>query len=126
MIRNFTPHLIRVLSPDGVTYDPKARKHVLEGEPTVIAEIPSDGVLSAEFASVDVGSIDGIPLTHRMPILIEPLPDGDDYIIVSLVYASAAKEGVPSVKIDVNRLLTVGDTVYKDGKPFGCLSLVRV
>lgn len=126
-VRNYTPHPIRVLAPVGVSYDPKTRKFILTGDPVVIAEFPSEGVLSAHFTDVDSGNVDGVPLVRRAVLSADPMPTGDDYIIVSTVYAMAAKAASPTLKsvMNINRLLTVGDTVYQDGKPVGCLSLVR-
>lgn len=121
-MKNFTPHTVVILTKDGVEFDPKTRKYQLVGEPVKLAELPSEGVLSAKFEDVDSDPIEGIPTKKRTLIGCDPLPEGDDYLVVSLLYAQALKE----TGVQTNRLLTVGDPVYQDGKIVGALCLIRV
>lgn len=124
MIRNFTPHEVRVLKAEACEFVPAMRKYVLKDgieleEATLTVIKPEGRLLNATFADEDAEPINGIPTIRRKVASLDPLPEGNDFCIVSALYASACEEK--------GRILTVGDVVYtKDGRtPIGCLRLIR-
>lgn len=124
MIKNYTPHEIRIIKEDACEFIPTMRKYILREivniEDATIAVIPPEGkLLNAKFEDIVDEPIDGIPTLRRKLTAADPLPEGDFYCVVSALYASACNEK--------SRLLTVGDVVYTpDGRtPIGCLRLIR-
>lgn len=116
-IFNGTPHPINIV--DGSTFDPSIRKYVVVGDKaTVVASIPSNGVLSAVIETVEREPINGIPVYGKKIIGIDPLPEGYDIYIVSALYASAMRQ----LGGDTSKLYTVADPVYsEDGRTIlGC------
>lgn len=117
-IFNGTPHFVNIIR-EGVVYKPEIRKFVLSGKDvTVVASIPSDGVLSAKIDTVDLPDIDGIPVYGKSIVGCDPLPEGYDLYIVSALYASAMR----AQGKDISKLYTVADPVYsEDGRTIlGC------
>jgi hypothetical protein len=114
-IFNGTPHSINIVT-NGV-FDPKIRKYVTD-TPEVVLSIPSNGVLSAKVSSVDLPSIDGIPVHGKMFTGVDSIPEGYDVVIVSQMFVSA----VDSLGRNISNLYTVSDPVYStDGKTIhGC------
>lgn len=117
-IYNGTPHAINIVT--GAVFKAEIRKYVIpEGkEVTVVASIPSDGVLSAKIDTVDLPDIDGIPVYGKSIVGCDPLPEGYDLYIVSALYASAVR----AQGGDTSKLYTVADPVYtEDGRTIlGC------
>lgn len=117
-IFNGTPHFVNIIR-EGVVYKPEIRKFVLSGKDvTVVASIPSDGVLSAKIDTVELPDIDGIPVYGKSIVGCDPLPEGYDLYIVSVLYASAMR----AQGKDISKLYTVADPVYsEDGRTIlGC------
>lgn len=117
-IFNGTPHFVNIIR-EGVVYKPEIRKFVLSGKDvTVVASIPSDGVLSAKIDTVELPDIDGIPVYGKSIVGCDPLPEGYDLYIVSALYASAMR----AQGKDISKLYTVADPVYsEDGRTIlGC------
>lgn len=112
-IFNGTPHAINVVS--GSTFIPAIRKYTGE---TVVLSIPSNGMLNAKISTIDLPSIDSIPVFGKSFSGVDALPDGYDLYIVSAMYASAAAIN----GVDMSRVYTVADPVYTDdGNSFkGC------
>jgi len=121
-MRNFTPHSIKIIDVNSVVFDSKIRKYVPgESESVIVAEFPSSGMLSGNIQTVPSESIDGVPVYVKKVIGCDPLPDGDDMLIVSAIYAVAArKSGLP-----MNRLLVIADPVVTpDGNQIlGCIGV---
>jgi hypothetical protein len=119
-VYNGTPHDIKIV--EGAKFVSTIRKYV-GGE--VVKTIKSNGMLSAKIESVQLPSIDGIPVYGKTFSGVDALPEGYDVYIVSALYASAAKgQGV-----DVSKLYTVSDPVYTDetGNSFlGCLGIAPI
>lgn len=119
-IYNATPHDIKIV--EGAKFIPAIRKYV-GGE--VVKTIPSNGMLSAKIESVQLPSIDGIPVYGKTFLGVDALPEGYDVYIVSAKYASAATgQGA-----DISKLYTVSDPVYTDdtGNAFlGCLGITPI
>lgn len=118
-IYNGTPHAINIVT--GAVFKPEIRKFVVPDgiEVTVVASIPSDGVLSAKIDTVELPEIDGsIPVFGKAIVGCDPLPEGYDIYIVSALYASAMRQ----MGEDTSKLYTVADPVYtEDGKTIlGC------
>lgn len=113
---NGTPHSINIIK--GATLDSTDRKWK-GGE--VVQVIPSDGMLSAKINTVQTGTIGDIPVFSKQIQDCQELPEGFDYYIVSVLYATAykAKYG------NTDKLLVVADPVMsEDGKTFrGCTGL---
>ena len=119
-IFNGTPHSINII--DGATFDPSIRKYVAGEEATVVASIPSDGVLSATIETWEEEPIDGIPVYGKMITGFDPLPTGYDIYIVSALYAEAADRNKWELGKDIYKLYLVADPVYSlDGRTIlGC------
>lgn len=90
-IFNGTPHSINIIRE--AVFKPEIRKFVVpfEKDVTVIASIPSDGVLSAKIDTIDLPDIDGIPVYGKSIVGCDPLPEGYDIYIVSALYVSAMR-----------------------------------
>lgn len=120
-IFNGTPHDIVVYKIEDVVYLKTIRKWVLnnpKAEP--IAQIKSSGkVLSAKIETVQSGYTIGIPTFEKRIEGYDPLPEGYDIYIVSMLYASAA------LKKGEDKIFTIADPVYtEDGKTIlGCLGI---
>lgn len=118
-IFNGTPHFINIIR-EAAVYKPEIRKFVVPDgkDVTVVASIPSDGVLSAKIDTVDLPDIDGIPVYGKSIVGCDPLPEGYDLYIVSALYASAMR----AQGKDISKLYTVADPVYsEDGRTIlGC------
>ncbi len=123
-IFNGTPHPITVLSDSCITYREDIRKYVCSGELVVVAEIPSHGVLSAKMDTVEVGRVGDIPVFAKKITGCDPIPEGYDIVVVSALYATAAK----TAGLDTSRLYTIGDPVYsEDGRTIlGCRGIAKV
>ena len=113
---NGTPHNINIVTE--ARFDPTIRKYVADGEPSVVANIPSDGVLSAKIETAEGEPIDDIPVYGKKVVGCDPIPRGYDVVVVSALYVAAAK----LMGFDVSRLYTIADPVYTpDGKTIlGC------
>lgn len=123
LLYNMTGGAITIIDPATCRFDAAIRKHVVcDGEPAIIAEIPSDGMLEAKIGTVADGEFGGIPVfvervTGCDPLPCDMLPDDDNTsvsFLVSTQYASAYREmyGIPD-----ELFFTVADPVYSsDGK----------
>ena len=114
---NGTPHSITIVK--GAMLDSKDRKWK-GGE--IIQTFPPNGMLSAKINSIQTGTLNGlIPVFSKEIVDCQELPEGFDYYIVSVLYATAykAKYG------NTDKLLVVADPVMsEDGKTFvGCTGL---
>lgn len=120
-IYNGTAHAVSIIK-NGVS-DPAIRKLVVpEGEqPAVLMSIPSDGMLMAKIENSEESSIETIPVFGKRVVGCDPLPEGYDVIIVSALFATAAR----MVGMDTSRLYTVANPVYSPGgkEILGCLGL---
>lgn len=118
-IYNGTPHSINIIRRE-VVFKPEIRKFVVPSgkDVTVVASIPSDGVLSAKIDTVELPEIDGIPVFGKAIVGCDPLPEGYDLYVVSALYASAVR----AQGGDTSKLYTVADPVYtEDGRTvLGC------
>ncbi len=112
-IFNGTPHAINVVS--GSVFNPAIRKYT-GGE--VVLSIPSNGMLNAKISSVELPTIDGIPVFDKAFSGVDTLPEGYDIYIVSALYSSAAQKA----GMDMSKVYTVADPVMsEDGNSFlGC------
>jgi hypothetical protein len=122
-MRNFTPHSIKIIDQKSVKFDPKIRKYTpfTDIEPVIITEFPSNGMLSGNIQTVPGEPIDNVPTYYKKVVGCDPLPDGDDMLIVSAIYAVAArKSGLP-----MDRLLVIADPVVTpDGNQIlGCIGV---
>ena len=113
---NGTPHNINIIK--GAVLDSTDRKWK-GGE--VIQVIPSDGMLSAKINSAQTSTIGDIPVFSKQIQDCQDLPEGYDYYIVSVLYATAYKAKYNNT----DKLLVVADPVMtEDGKTFlGCTGL---
>jgi len=122
-IINMTPHEVVIYQTKDAGFIPKIRKYVLRDDATPVANIPSSGMLSVQFLD-ETWEEDGIMFCRREVAEIDPIPEGNSLVIVSALYASAARQAkIPGYE----RLVTIGDPVYEDkeGKrPIGCLKLL--
>ena len=118
-IFNGTPHSINIVRE--AVFKPEIRKFVVPGneeDVTVVASIPSDGVLSAKIDTVELPDVGGIPVYGKSIVGCDPLPEGYDIYIVSALYVSAMR----AQGNDISKLYTVADPVYsEDGRTIlGC------
>ena len=114
-IYNGTPHSINVV--EGATFDGAIRKWT-GGH--VVLSIPSDGMLNAVIKTADGPTLEGgIPTFRKQVVGCDPLPEGYDVYVVSLMYASAHGQ------TQHGNLYTVADPVMSDdGRTFvGCRGL---
>ena len=118
-IHNGTPHAIRIVDKDSATYNAEIRKWV-SAEPIFLEDIPSSGMLSAVIITDDMDGVAGLPVRRKLVASCDPVPDAD-VIIVSVMYASAARQFGYSIE----NLYTVADPVYtEDGsKVLGSLGI---
>ena len=123
MIINATPHVITLVSKQGVEQDSK--KQFLAETVEVVKEIPPSGILPrVSVSNSPAGEIDGIPVESVVYGEIEGLPefqDGVYYIVSGLVAAAAAKIG----RVDC---LAPGALVRDKNNPaviLGCLFLQK-
>jgi hypothetical protein len=117
-IFNGTPHPINIVS-NGV-FATDIRKYIIPDgqEPQIVANIPSDSVLSAKIDTVRLDNFGDIPVFSKTVSGCDTLPDGYDIYIVSALYVSAAR----ACGMDTSKLYTVADPVYSaDGRTvLGC------
>ena len=123
MIINATPHVITLVSKQGVEQDSK--KQFLAETVEVVREIPSSGILPrVSMSNSPAGEIDGLPIESVVYGEIEGLPEfqyGVYYIVSGLVAAAAAKIG----RVDC---LAPGALVRDKNNPsliLGCLFLQK-
>ena len=116
-IFNGTPHSINIIE-GGIRFSPDIRKYVTQGDFYVSLSIPSNGVLSAKVETVEMDTIDDIPVFGKKVVGCDPIPMGYDVIIVSALYVAAAK----LMGFDTSKLYTVADPIYtSDGRTIlGC------
>jgi hypothetical protein len=112
-IFNGTPHAINVV--ENSMFNPAIRKYT-GGD--IVLSIPSNGMLNAKISSVELPTIDGIPVFDKAFSGVDNLPEGYDIYIVSALYSSAAQKA----GMDMSKIFTVADPVYtEDGNSFtGC------
>ena len=111
-IYNGTPHAINVVKKDSCTFNAAIRKWVAT-DPETVAQIASDGVLSARIETVESGAFGNVPVFSKKIVGIDPLPEGYDIYVVSALYVSAARQ----MGYDTSKLYTVADPVYsEDGR----------
>lgn len=117
-VYNGTPHEINIVV--GATFSKELRKF-LGGE--VVETIPSDGTLNAKIDTVEIAPIGDIPVFAKNISGFDPLPEGYDVYVVSMLYATAYKVANP----DDDRIYTVADPVMSDdGKTFrGCRGIAK-
>lgn len=120
-ILNFTPHKISIYSEDSVIYRPEIRKCVVKPGTEPIESLASSGMLSAKITTQKSGELAGVPIYRKEIIDIDRLPEGNSMLVVSAIYAVAARErGIGS-----GRLLVISDPVFaEDGQTVvGCLGV---
>lgn len=108
MIKNLTPHAVRIMFSDGTE--------------RVYA---SDGLARVGYESVVVDQIDGVEVVRITYGTVEglPEPDGETYYIVSQLTAAAARQNGRSV----DDLLLTADLVRDDqGRIVGCRQFARI
>ena len=121
MLINATPHVITLVSRQGVKQDNK--RQFLAETVEVIREIPSSGILPrVSMSNEDAGEIDGIPIQSVLYGDIQGLPEPQEgvYYIVSGLVAQAAS------KIGRKDCLAPGALVRDKNNPsviLGCLFL---
>ena len=117
-IYNGTPHAINVIT--GAMFAPEIRKYI-GGD--VVATLLSDGTLNALIDTVELPSFGDILVFGKEIKGYDPLPDGYDIYIVSVLYATAHKAANPKDE----RIYTVADPVMSDdGKTFrGCRGIAK-
>ena len=123
-IRNFTAHPICFYRESDVNFVCNIRKYVVkEGvEPYLVVE--SEGMLSVQFGNEKIAD-KPVPIYYKVVVSSDRLPECDrnDMIVVSAMYSLVYSETVK----DRPALYCVKDTVYdNNGKPVGCLGLVKV
>lgn len=126
-IFNGTPHEINIINRDTVVFNESIRKYTSD-KPEIITTIPKNYVLSAQIATEEDGitetALGEIPTFKKKVVGCDSLPEDYDIIIVSALYAHAAK----LAGYDTTKLYTVSDPVYStDGKTIlGCLGICPV
>ena len=120
-IKNMTPHAINVYS--NVVFDPKIRKYHLSATSALVESIePSGKMLSAKMTEEEADPIGWIQTKRTKIVSADPIPDGDDFYIVSQLYLSAARQ----MGWNTSNLLTIGGAVVDtDGRTIGAAFLVR-
>lgn len=122
-IINMTPHNIVIFASEDAEFNKDQRKLILREVALGQVIPPSGELLNARMGSEPADPIDGIPTKKSVVLGADPIPEGDDFYVVSRLYLAAAQaQGWPT-----NRLLTVADPVY-DGvipQPKGCLGFER-
>lgn len=111
------PHSLNFF--DGVVFNPSIRKFTGGIE---ISALKADRVLNAEFETVEVGRLDGIPDFRKKVKRCDDYPEGYDIVVVSALYASAyrAKYG----EYPASMRVVEGAVSSDDGKsPKGCRGL---
>jgi len=127
-IVNLTPHSINIYRKEDAEHNPSLRKAFIKPGARPILTIPSSGMVNAHITYTYDTMIDKIPIYKPVVQGIDPLPPKAmkaDIIIVSALYASAAK----MVGVDTTKLVTVSQPVYdnpNNPRPVGCIGLNRV
>lgn len=117
-IINNTPHSINIYT--GSEFDSKIRKY--RGGSLERTIEPSGVLLNARMQEIDDEPIDGIVAKRSSIISADPIPDDENYHIVSQLYLSAAKQS----GWDTSHLITIGGAVVDDvGRTIGASFLVR-
>ena len=103
-IHNLTPHVVRVIGPDGAC----------------VRELASVGLARVAVTATAAGTADGLPLVRQTYGQVEGLPDaqpGTWLVVSSLVRAACPAR---------HDLLSPGDLVRgPDGQPVGCRNFAR-
>lgn len=130
-IFNATPHTVNLYNEEDTFLDTNSRKLIVKPGAQPYQVIPADPKgrkLNAQSSQTDCDRIDGIPIKQQTftgvddPSQVFPEATGDDFVITSALYVSAAKQWWGDLK-----LLTVGGVVYSDSdnpRPVGCLYLI--
>lgn len=108
-IKNLTPHAIFIVDEDG----------------NAVTVFESEGIARAEQKDEPAGELNGIPLvksTFGKPIDL-PEPEKDEFLIVSLVTANAAKAAGRTTE---DLLLTSGLVRDEQGRIIGCKAFAIV
>lgn len=88
-IHNYTGYPIRIV--DNAVMSHKAGRFVIPDEgPHVVATLQPEGKCTALDAVIELGNVNGIPVTEYYPSRITALPDVDGIILVSVAYYKAA------------------------------------
>ncbi len=87
----------------------------------IVASLPSAGLLSAKIETAQGPVIDDIPTFNKIVTGCDLLPTGDDKLIVSAIYAVAARQ----CGFDMSRIMVVADPVVTpdDTKILGCIGV---
>jgi hypothetical protein len=122
-IINCTPHAINIFNRDDYEFTNPRRLILVEGAKPITTIEPSGLVLNAQRGeSLIIKMIDGVPIKSRAKFIsFDPLPEGDDFVIVSQLFKSA----VVDCGGDTSRLLCVAETVFRPDcpTPVGCCAL---
>jgi len=122
-MKNYTPHSITIIDPNTVQFDSSIRKYVATN-PKIIKTIPSVGILNAKIETQQIDKKDEVTIYHKTIKDIDPLPETNEIIIVSALYALAVQKINPD---KANQCYTIADPVYnKDGTTvLGCLGICK-
>lgn len=120
-ILNFTPHKINIFSEESVEFRPEIRKYVAKPGAEPVESLASAGMLSAKIESQKIGELAGVPIFQKNVVALDPMPEGNCQLVVSAIYAVAARQ----LGIEKGRLVVISDPVFAaDGESVvGCLGL---
>ena len=118
MIKNYTSHEIVIFRKEDTFSD--GRKLYKKENAKPVCVLPLEGTLDAKIKYESDREVAGVTLFSPKVENIDPLPKGDDYLVVSALFVNACKLlGRP-----VDRLLTVSQPVYDspdNPRPIGCI-----
>lgn len=113
-IHNYTGHPVRFI--DNAIKGADGRMTLPPEGPNVILDLPPEGRLSSANTYIDLGYVQGVPVSDIAPVKISAIPKLDGIIIVSPVYFNDALRA----GFDMSNLYTLNvkiKTTGKNGKP---------
>lgn len=113
-IHNYTGHPVRFI--DNAVKGADGRMTLPPEGPNVILDLPPEGRLISANTYIDLGYVQGVPVSDIAPVKISAIPKLDGIIIVSPVYFNDALRA----GFDMSNLYTLNikiQTTGKNGKP---------
>lgn len=109
-IHNYTGHRVRFI--DNAVRGVDGRMVIPAEGPNVVLDLPPEGRLSSANTYIDLGYVQGVPVSDIAPVKISAIPKVDGIIIVSPIYFNDALRA----GFDMTNLYTLNIKIQETGK----------